>query len=159
MAWMAAATLVMGALQANQQQKAGQLQAASLAKQGEYNAQVYEQQAGLILEKKKVEEYQYNRAGAKLRGAIASKTAGRGLMMGGSPLAIAIDSESQLQYDKAITDYNSTIERNFAVSGANYSRWNAREQGALATSTGNSNAFSTLLNTGSNYGMSRIGKL
>ena len=68
-----------GALTATTQIAAGRAQAKSYQRQGEFNAQVYEQQAGMIQEQKKLEEYQYNRRAAKLRGSIISRTAGAGL--------------------------------------------------------------------------------
>src|SRR3990167_10508456 len=72
-------------------------QAKSIQKQSEYNAQIYEQQASMIQEKKKIQEYQFNRQAAFARGAVISKTAGKGLLLSGSPLAILVDNETQMQ--------------------------------------------------------------
>jgi hypothetical protein len=147
-----AAIAGLGIATAATQAGAGNLQAKNLKKAGEFNAQVYEQQSSMILEQKKLEEYQYNRAAAKTRGAIVSRTAGAGFQFSGSPVAIAIDSEIQIQFDKAIADYNSTIQSNYAKSGAIYMRNTATQQANLAEFTGYSNAFSSLLGTASSIG-------
>jgi hypothetical protein len=159
---LAGTVLASGAMSAFSQAKAGNTQAKSLTSQGEYNAQVYEQQAGMILEQKKLQDYQFNRNAAKTRGAGVARTAGSGFLFGGSPMAMLIDSETQMQLDKAVGDYNLDVQRNFALSGANYQRGTAAEQAKLARSTGNTNAFSTILNTGTTLGMlnmPRVGKI
>ena len=146
-----------GALTATTQIAAGRAQAKSYQRQGEFNAQVYEQQAGMIQEQKKLEEYQYNRRAAKLRGSIISRTAGAGVLLSGSPLALLIDSETQLQYDKAIGQYNLDVQSRFAQSAAANARYAGQEQARLAKFTGYSKALSTILNTGTNIGMMNLG--
>src|SRR3990167_282872 len=136
-----------GAYSAYSQAKGGQQQAKSIERQAAFNAEVYEQQASMIQEKKKIQDTQYLRAASRMRGSITASAAGKGFLMSGSPLAILIDSESQLQFDKAIDDYNLDVERNFALSGATATRFAGQEQARLSRATGYSNAFSTLLNT------------
>ena len=138
---------VAGAVKATTQIMAGQAQAKSAKSMGEWNADVYAQQAGMISEQKKIEEYQYNRAAAKMRGAITAGTAGRGLLLSGSPLALFADSESQLLFDKAVGQYNLDIQKNYALSGEDYYRRTGQEQARLSKFQGYSNAFSTILNT------------
>ncbi len=58
--------------------------------------------------------------------------------------------------DKAIGDYNSDVAANYAKSAAVNSRATGIEQANLARTTGYSNAFSTLLNTGTNLGMMNL---
>ena len=143
---------------------AGQ-QAKAIQKQAEYNAQVYGQQAEMISQKKKIQDVQFLRQSAQVRGAIVSRTAGKGLLLGGSPAAILADTESQMLFDKAIEDYNLDVERNYALSGAEYYRQSGKIQSRLARFSGYSNAFSTILNTGSNvaflqgWGVPKVGKL
>ena len=143
--------LASSAYSAYSSQQAGQQQAKGIERQAAFNAQVYEQQASMIQEKKKIQDYQYLRAAARMRGSITASTAGKGLQMSGSPLAILVDSESQLQFDKAIEDYNLDVEKNFALSGATATRFSGSEQSRLAKATGNSNAFSTILSSASSY--------
>ena len=147
------ALLAGGAAMATTQVMGANQQAKAMTRQAEYNAQIYEQQAGMIQEKKKITDYQFNRQSAAGRGSIVAKTAGKGFDLGGSPLAILIDNETQMQYDKAIEDYNLDVERNYSLSGAT----NTRQQGVInsrnARYTGYSNAFSTILNTGATFSM------
>lgn len=128
-------------------------QAKAIQKQAEYNAQVYDQQAEMIKQKKKIQDVQFLRQSAFHRSSIIAKTAGKGLLIGGSPLAILADNESQMLFEKAIADYNLDIERNYAFSGANYMRETGRAQSRLSSYPGYGNAFSTILNTGSQLGM------
>jgi len=157
------ALLVAGGVSAGASILAGNAQAKNIQKQAEYNAQIYDQQAAMIQEKKKIQDYQFNREAARVRGSIISRTAGKGLMLSGSPLAVLIDNETQMQFDKAVGDYNLNIERNYAMSGATNMRETGRSQSALARFTGYTNAFSTLLNTGTTIGTlnmkPKVGKL
>lgn len=127
---------------------AGNQQAKSIKAQGEYTAQVYEQQATMVKEQQKVANYQFNRNAARARGAIVAATGGKGFNLSGSPLAIMVDNETQMQFDNAIENYNFDIESGYARSAAGYSRQTAANQAAFARASGYSNAFSTLLNTG-----------
>ena len=152
----AALLMAGGAFAATTQVIGANTQAKAIKKQAESNAQMYDQQASMVQEKKKIQDYQFLRSAAFARGSIIAKTAGKGFNMGGSPLAILIDNETQMQFDKAIEDYNLDIEQNYALSAAA----NTRQQGiysARATKAqGYSNAFSTILNTGTSIGMMNI---
>src|SRR3990167_7355722 len=128
----AAALLIAGgAFSATTQVMGANQQAKGIQRQAEYNAQIYEQQAAMVLEKKKIQDYQFNREAARARGTIISKTAGK--------------------------DFNLGIEANYARSGASYMRETGRQQSRLARFSGYSNAFSTILNTGATLGMLNIG--
>jgi len=129
------------------------IQAKSIEKQAEYNAKIYDQQGEIIKEKKRIQEYQYNREAARVRGAIIARTASKGLMLSGSPLAILIDNETNMLFDKAIADYNLNIETNYARSGATYMRETGANQSRLSRFSGFSNAFSTALSTGASIGI------
>lgn len=153
----AALMMAGGAFATGSQIMGANAQAKSIQRQGEYNAQIYEQQASMIQEKKKIQDYQFNRQAAFARGSIISKTAGKGLLLSGSPLAILVDNETQMQFDKAIGDYNLDVEANYARSGAAYQRETAFQQSRLAKTTGYTNAFSTILNTGTQFGMMNMG--
>ena len=137
-------------------------QAKAIQKQAEYNAQVYGQQAEMIKEKKKIQDTQFLRNAAQVRGTIISRTAGKGFLLSGSPAAVLADTETQMLFDKAIEDYNLDVERNFALSAATNTREQGRVNSRLARYSGYSTAFSTILNTGANIGMlnmPRAGKL
>lgn len=153
----AAAALVLagGAYSAYSSIKSGNQQAKAYSQQAEYNAQIYDQQAEMIQQKKKIQDYQANRQIARMKSSIVSKTAGKGLMLSGSPLAVMADTESQMLFDKAIGDYNLDIERNFAMSSASQTRYAGANQAKLSKAQGYSNAFTTLLNTGTNFAIMR----
>src|SRR3989304_7268566 len=84
-----------GAYSAYSQAKGGQQQAKGIERQAAFNAEVYEQQASMIQEKKKLQDYQYLRASAQMRGKAVASAAGKGLLLSGSPMAMLIDSETQ----------------------------------------------------------------
>jgi len=136
---------------------AGNKQAKVVKQQADYNAGIYEQQAEMVLEQKKLQEYQNNRTRARARGATIAHTAGAGFQFSGSPLAIAIDNETQMELDSAVQDYNLDVQRNRYLSEANMTRWTGKQQASAATAQGYSNAFTTLLNTG--LGTYAAGKL
>lgn len=138
-----------GAFAASSSVMAGNAQSKAIKNQSEFNAKVYEQQAEVIREQKKIQDYQFNRQAASARGTIVAKTAGKGFLLSGSPLAILADVESQLLFDKAIGDYNLKVNENAATSGALQTRLTGNADARLAKFSGYSNAFSQLLSTGS----------
>lgn len=143
-----ATTVGLGAFTAYQQAQSGKQQARAITQQSDYNAKVYEQQGQMVLEQKKISDQQYLRNRKRAAGSIVAGAAGKGFLFSGSPLAVLVDVDTQLGYDKAIEDYNLDVSRNFALSGATQTRESGRQQAALARATGYSNAFSTILNTG-----------
>ena len=80
-------------------------------KEGDYNASVLHQQAGMIDEQKKLQFYQDDRAIRKIMGQTVATTAGKGIKMSGSPIAIMIDTRTQLEMDKAIGQYNLDVQK------------------------------------------------
>ncbi len=142
-----AAIVALGAGAAGMQIAQGYSAAKEVNRQGEYNAQVYEQQAGTIGEQARIEAGQYDRAISRTVSKGIVRTAGAGLDMGGSPLAVMVDTETQMLMDKAVGQYDYEVKRRYTLSGADYYRQTAREQGKAAIFGGYSNAFSTMLNT------------
>lgn len=141
-----------GAYSATSSMQGGKLQASAIKNKASYDATIYDQQAEMVLNQKKLQDYQYNQNAAKARGTIISRTAGKGLGLGGSPLAILADTESNMLFDKAIADYNLDINKNLATSTAEMTRQTGATNARLAAYTGNANAFSTILNTGASLG-------
>ena len=143
----------------------GKQQAKAITQQAEHNAQIYEQQASMIEQKKKIQDTQYARQIARTRSSMVSKTAGKGLLLSGSPLAVMADTESQMLFDQAIAGYNLDVEKNFATSAAASTRFTGANEARVAKAQGFSNAFSTILNTGTNlairggWGMPKAGRL
>lgn len=131
-------------------------QAKAIEKQAEYNAQIYEQQGTMIQEQKKLSEYQFNRNRARARGSIKASAAGKGFELGGSPMSILIDNETQMLFDEAINNYNLDISANYAKSAAASTRQAGLINSRATRYSGYTNAFSTILNTGAQIGMMNI---
>lgn len=140
-----AAVLGLTALTAYSQYQAGKQQAKAVSAQADYNAKIYERQASMIQNQKKLEEYQYNRQAARLRGQNVASAGGRGLLLTGSPLAVMTENETQIQLDKAIGQYNYDIQTNYYNSQAAMTRWGGNQQANLLRAQGRSNAFQTIL--------------
>ncbi len=87
-------------------------------KEAKYNASVLYQQAGMIDEQKKLQAYQDDRAIRKVMGQTVAATASKGLQMSGSPIAIMIDTRTQLEMDKAIGQYNLEVQKYGVIASA-----------------------------------------
>jgi len=130
---------------------AGQSIAGGIAanKEAKYNASVMEQQAGMIDAQKGLEGYQYDRAKNQLFGKGVARTAKAGFELSGSPMAVMIDSLTQLEMDKSVGQYNLEVQKRFALSSADQ----YRRRGKTALASGYANAFSSILKAGFDAGM------
>lgn len=118
------------------------------SRQSKYNAAIYNQQSQQIDIQKSLEAGQYNREKRQLVGTSIATTAKSGLTLSGSPIAVMIDSLSQLEMDKQIGQYNLEVEKRYASSAADMYKRKAR----YAMTAGITNAFSTTLMSGFDYG-------
>ena len=148
-----AALVTLGTVSAGLQLASGFAASREAKYAGEYNAKIYEQQAGMIEEQKGLEAYQYNRTIRKMRGTAIARTAKSGLLLSGSPLNVMIDTETQLLLDKSIGQYNLEVQKRRALSGAQYYRYTGQQASKAALFGGYTNAFTTLLSTGFTAGM------
>lgn len=148
------AIVALGVTQAGMQIASGISKSKEIERQAEYNARVYEQQAGMIESQKGLEAYQYNRAIARARGTGIARTAKSGLLFSGSPLAVMVDTETQMQLDKSIGQYNLEVQKRYALSGAAEYRRQGKIGAKTALWAGYTNAFTTLLQTGAFASMS-----
>lgn len=82
------------------------------------NAAIKRVQAGMIDNQKQLQAAQDDRAIRFATGAIVSSAAGRGLEMSGSPMAIMIDTQTQMEMDKAIGQYNLEVQKRFTMAEA-----------------------------------------
>jgi len=147
--WAAVGTGISAATQI----AAGKSQAKQYQYEGAYNAEVYRQQAELAEQQKKVEEFQANRSIARARGTLTARAGGSGLLLSGSPLAIMIDNESLMQYDKAIGQYNLEVKKRYAQSGARFSEYMGEQKAKASIFSGYSNAFQSILSFSTNLAM------
>jgi hypothetical protein len=84
-----------------------------------------------------------------MAGTVSARTAKAGLDLSGSPMAVMIDNLTQMELDKSIGNYNLEVQKRYALSTADaYKR-----QGKAAMTSAMSNAFSTVLKGGFDYGM------
>lgn len=139
----------LGVLAAGAQIVSGIATSKEIETQSEYNAKVYEQQAGMIEAQKGLEAYQYDRAVRKMRGTAVARTAKAGLELSGSPLAVMIDTETQMLLDKSIGQYNLEVRKRYALSGAAEYRRQGVTGAQAAVFAGYTGAFTTLLSTAS----------
>jgi len=132
-------------------------------KEAQYNANLIEQtgplydtQIALVEKEKDLMTYQANRKIGQVMGASRAITAGKGLELSGSPIAIMHDTYTQMEMDKRINQqnldlqkYNIGVEKQRAMSQAQA----YRRAGSNAMFQGYTNAFTSALQTGVNYGI------
>lgn len=70
-------------------------------------------QAAMVEQKKGVVAYQYSRAKRKMVGEVTAKTAGAGVGLSGSPMAVMLDNLTQMEYDQSIEQYNLDREKSY----------------------------------------------
>lgn len=146
-----AATQVIGGFQ---QKKEAEYNAKVIQNEAAYNAGVYREQAGMIEQQKQLKKMQDERMIRFAMGKTVSSTAAKGLELSGSALAVMVDSMTQLQMDKAITQYNYDVEKYAVLSQAeSISRRGAsmaaryRREGETAMFAGITGGLSTLMGT------------
>ena len=159
MGFATAALLTLGALQVGTSIASGYAQ----KKEAKYNAALLEQSAGLfdiqsdLIEKnKQLEAYQYNRIIGQVMGATTARVAKAGITMSGSPMAIMLDTYTQMEIDKRIGQANYDLEKYNIAIGKSRTLSAAqayRRQGRTAVVAGYTNAFIAALQTGVSYGM------
>lgn len=107
MGMMTAAIIGLGAAQVG----AGIGSGISQKNEANYNASIFQNQAGMIDEQKKLQAMQEDRAIRKAMGTTVAATASKGIKLEGSPVAIMIDTMTQMEYDKAIGQYNLDMQK------------------------------------------------
>lgn len=113
-------------------QAAGQSrQAKDIVAMGEYNAQVPEQQAALVGEKAKLNEYSKRKVMASNLSTQAASYAKAGVAMSGSPIDVYIDSQANAELDIVIDNFNSKIEALGYGSEAQQRRFYAEQDAKL----------------------------
>ena len=122
---MTAMMVGLGAVQAGtqiyggfQQKKEAEANAKAIETQSAYNAGVYREQAGMIEQQKQLKAAQDDRAMRFAAGKHTAITSAKGLQFSGSALAVLNDTMTQMQMDKAITQYNYDMEKYGVLSQA-----------------------------------------
>jgi len=92
---------------------------ASLAlSESKYNASIMQQQAGMIQNQKDLQLAQGKRAVKFVMGQTVQTAAAKGIEMSGSPMAIMIDTQTQMEMDIAIGQYNLEVQKFGVLSQA-----------------------------------------
>ena len=110
-----AASQIMGGIGAK---KEADYNASVAMSEAKYNASVLHQQAGMIEEQKKLQGAQDDRAIRFITGRTVSATAGKGIELSGSPMAILVDTITQMETDKLIGQYNLDVQKYGVTSQA-----------------------------------------
>ena len=129
----------------------GVMSAFGEAKQGKeiqqaqnFNAQIAEQEAGVVRQNAVLNEYRQRKSLTQNVGAMTAAYAKSGVSVStGSPLDVIADSISNAELDISISKYNSEAEARNKESQAKMMRW----QGLQAQNLGYAKAGSTLLTT------------
>lgn len=130
---MTAAVVGLGVAQAGTQMIGGMAQnkeakrnASAIETETAYNAGVYRQQAGMVEQQKQLKAAQDARAIRFAAGKTTAMAAAKGIEMSGSPIAILIDTVTQMEMDKAITSYNYDVEKTALESQAQATEFKGR---------------------------------
>ncbi len=140
-----AALLAMSAVQAASQIGQGYAQKA----ESKYNATLLEGKANLIEAQSDITNAQYEKTKGKYLSASMVGIAKAGIMPNGSAAAVMLDTQTQIGIDQAISKVNYQQEKNYTLAQAGQQK----RAGRQAVYSGYSNAFSTMLQAGSNYAM------
>lgn len=147
-----AVSQVMGGIQAKGEANTN---ATAIRAESAYNAGVYEQQAQMVEEQKKLKLMQDERLIRFAQGKHVALTTAKGLELSGSPLAILNDTMTQMELDKAIGQYNLDVEKYALKSQADsvIRRGNTlaeqyRRSGSTAMTAGIVGGLTTLMQTG-----------
>jgi hypothetical protein len=140
MGWTALALGAVSAISSIQQGQAANQEA-------KINAALMEGKAGLIDVQKGIENEQYNRLKGQSMGKSVVAIAGQGVKMSGSPMAVLLDSQKQINIDQAIGQFNLEQQKRYTLAEADQ----IRRQGKAAVSSSYTNAFTSILSGASNY--------
>jgi hypothetical protein len=114
-----------------------------------FNATLVEGKANLIDVQKDIENAQYNRLKGKVMGQSFAAMGASGVMPVGSPMAVLLDTETQINIDQAIGQLNLEQQKRYTQAEAD----SIRRQGKQAVYSGYSGAFSTMLKGAGEYAM------
>lgn len=98
-------------------------------KESDANAELYQQKAQQIDVAKGIEKSQYARAKRQVAGTTIARTAKANIGFGGSPLAVFIDTQAQMEMDEAVGQYNFEIDKQYNIGVADaYTKQASRQR-------------------------------
>lgn len=140
-----AALFTLSAMQAVSQIGQGYAQ----KEEAKYNATLLEGKAGLIDVQKGIENAQYERLKGQTMSKSIASVAKSGIMPTGSAAAVMLDTQTQLNIDQAIGQFNLEQQKRYTLNEAE----TVKRQGRQAVYSGYSNAFSSILSGTANLAM------
>ena len=114
-----------------------------------YNAQISQNQANAIGIQGQITQGQLTRQGGQMMAKSNAVAGAAGLEPTGSVAAVELSNQTQIETDKAIAEYNTSMGINSATDRAKQ----LKQQAANDTFSGFTNAFSDMLTGASNYAM------
>ena len=135
--------LAMNAVQAISQIGKGYVQQA----EDNYNATILQGKADLIDVEKDIEYGKYQRLKGKTASTSYANIAKAGIMPTGSSMASMLNTQTQIEIDQAIGQFNYNQQKNYTLAEADQ----IRRQGKRNVRMGYTNAFSTMLRGGYDY--------
>lgn len=127
--------------------------ARAIQAEADYNAGVFKEQAKMIEHAKNLKTAQDNRMIRFAAGKHIAMTAGKGLEMSGSPIAVLEDTMTQMEMDKAIMQYNYDMQKYGVESQAEATRARGYTLASQYRSRGDTAMFAGLIG-----GMTTIAK-
>ena len=121
----------------------------AVSAENKYNASLAEGQANLFQVQGDIQQGQITRQGGQILSKQTAIAGAAGIQPTGSAAAVMLDTQTQINTDKAIAKFNSQENVNYAnATAAQY-----KIKASQAVSGGYANAFSDLLSGAVNYGM------
>ena len=109
----------------------------------QFNASIKHQQAGMIAQQQDILAIQDARALRFASGNIRSTAAAKGIEMSGSPMAILIDTQAQMDMDAAIGQYNLEVKKQYTMAEAG----SLQRAGKRAIKSGYTSGITTMFMT------------
>lgn len=119
--------------------------------EAKYNASLLENKAMLMDVQSNIEQGRYTRAKGQALSSSMASVAGMGVMPSGSPMAVVLANQTQMGIDQIIAKFNADEEKRYTLAEAD----SLRRAGKRARTAGYMDAFSTMLQAGSNYALSQ----
>jgi hypothetical protein len=114
-----------------------------------YNAQIATNQASAIQVQGQIQQGQLTRQGGQMMARFQAVAGAAGLEPTGSVAAVELNNQTQIETDKAIAQYNTTMGMNSATDRAKM----LKQQASQDVTSGYTNAFSDMLKGVLNYAM------
>lgn len=115
--------------------------------EAKFNATLVDNKATLIEAQKGVEAGQYERLKASTLSTSMARIAKAGIKPTGSAAAVMLDTQTQINIDKAIGQFNLEQQKQYTMSEAEQ----IRRKGQQSVYSGYSRGFSTILSGASGY--------